>query len=165
MCITLNSLNEIYLSSELKKFYFQDFEKLLSSEMDFWQIDETIKNHLIKLNQNENIQTLYSKYGPGDNMLGSYIEFCYTEKIEQRIFKDIIPEILYEFNDIRSGCCIYEFSYPRDNANFNGDRKLGFSCTDNPDHFRINNIKIIYRSYGLEHIPFWDLITEKLSNL
>ncbi|MDT0608028.1 hypothetical protein [Croceitalea rosinachiae] len=130
---------------------------------EFWKIDEEIKNHLIEINKNNNIQSLYSKYGPTDRMLGSYLEIGYSKSAEDHLFKSIIPEILFEFNALR-GQCIYEFNYPRDNANYNGDRELGFSCTDNSEHFRINTIKISYKSYGQNHLEFWSYLVEKLKS-
>ena len=68
-------MNEIYLSKQSKKIYLEDFERLLLNDNPFWNIDEEIKSYLIKINNNENIQTLYSNYGTNNNILGSYIEF------------------------------------------------------------------------------------------
>jgi len=80
-------LKQIYLSKELKLFYLKDFEKLLSDKNEFWKIEESIGGHLIKINISDKIQTLYSKNGQNDSLLGSYLAFCYIEKLEQKIFK------------------------------------------------------------------------------
>lgn len=157
-------MNEIYLSKQSKKIYLEDFERLLLNDNPFWNIDEEIKSYLIKINNNENIQTLYSNYGTNNNILGSYIEFCYYEKIEGKLFKEVIPEILCEFNNSDESC-IYEFNYPRENRNYEEDNKLGFSCTDNSEHFRINTIIVTYKSYDSNHLKFWNFITEKLITL
>ena len=96
----------------------------------------------------------------------SYLTFCYSSDIEQKLFKECIPKIICELNELNKCCCFYEFNYPRNNENFNAERTLGFSCTDNKKHFKINHLKITFKSRDKnKHIEFWESITKELTGV
>ena len=159
-------MKQIYLTKELKDFYLKDFEQSLTTDDDFWKIEKSIKDYLININKNNRLQTLYSKNGQNNFFNDSYLTFCYTSDLEQMLLKVCIPKILSKFNNLSKSCCFYEFSYPRKNENYNPDRSLGFSCTDNENHFKINHIKIILKSRDKKiHSDFWICLTEELINI
>ncbi|WP_372937536.1 hypothetical protein [Seonamhaeicola sp.] len=159
-------MNDLYLNNEIKEFYKNDFENSLSSKDDFWKIETPLVNFLTKINSNDGVQTLYSKYWKGDAFRNSYLVFCYKIDLENKLFKEIVPRILSKFNELNKCSCIYKFNYPRNNENYNPKRKLGFSCTDNKDHFRINHIKLDIKSRDIsKHNEFWNSISKELMNL
>lgn len=159
-------MKELYLTNKIKEFHKGDFEQSLTSDVDFWKIEDSLVNYLIKINSNSAIQTLYSKNWNGDIFTKSYLTFCYKVELEQRLFKEFIPMILSRFNEFNKCSCIYIFNYPRDNENYNPERKLGFSCTDNKDHFRINHIKLEFKSRDKnKHIEFWENVADGLSKI
>ena len=52
--------DDLYLSDELKQYYMTDFEKLLTyKKSDFWDIDDGLINILVKINNSQNVQTIY----------------------------------------------------------------------------------------------------------
>jgi len=153
----------IYLTSELKQFYLDDFNKISQVSIDFWKIEPEILPYLTIINKNKKIQPIYSKYGVNDSIKGSYIKFCYFQELEEQLFKSFLPDILEEFNDLENVTCVYEFHYPHENPNYDKKTALGISATDNPEHFRVNHIKLTLRSYKEKyHLSFWKELSDRL---
>src|SRR5690554_673097 len=135
-------MEDIFLTPQLKDYYMKDFNNLLKMKEEFWELDnEFLKEKLIKINSNPNIQTLYSKYGiQGPDDLESYIEIAFTQNIELEIFRSILPNLIYTYSSISMDLsnCYYRYSTPRVNRNYSiGDDKRGIGCLDDKDYFRI----------------------------
>ncbi len=162
-----------YLTEKRKKWYMKDFYSLLKVERDFWKIDNSIlKEILIEINENPNIQTLYSKYSDKNNPddKSSYLTFAYTKKVELILFRNVIPHFI-DFYNLKSSSnksiCNYDFFAPKENLNFDiNSPKFGIKCTDDKNYFRINHIRLNLESYSSQtHKDFWDELKLKFSDL
>jgi hypothetical protein len=162
-------MQNIYLNKSKKKYYMDDFHVLLNCELEFWKLDAGIKEILIQINSNENIQTLYSKKHGLNNFHDddSYLRFCYKREIELQLFRFLLPDLILKFNCRPDTCIYYDFSFPKENINCNDDtHKLGLGCTDDKDYFQINHLSICLNSKDIEiHDEFWMDLKIKLSNL
>lgn len=160
---------DIYLDKAKKKTYMESFHALLNCKLDFWQLDPGLQDIMIHINENEYVQTLYSKkHGLNDfNGHDSYLKFCYYKEIELHLFRIIIPDLILSYNCRPDTCLYYDFYIPETNGNTkDNDNKLGLACTDDKDYFYINHLAIFLQSPDLEiHNDFWKDIEEKLSNL
>ncbi|ESU26568.1 hypothetical protein FLJC2902T_25400 [Flavobacterium limnosediminis JC2902] len=155
--------SEKYLDENLKKYYINDFNNLLKLEKYFWEIDnQTLKNVLCSINMNNSIQTLYSKYSNSQKDKCSYITFCFTKNIELKLFREIIPYFIENYN-FSDNSCFYEFNFPKLNPNYEDNSiKFGIMCTDDIDYFNINHITITLESYNRKvHEDFWNDIKNK----
>lgn len=165
-------VENIYLNKAKKKEYEKDFDLLLNYNQDFWQLDSGVKEFLIKINSNQNIQTLYSKkHNLNDfNCKLSYLTFCYSKKIELRLFRIVLPELILKYNNQKKGegtSLYYIFSFPKTNDNCtNNSNQIGIGCADDNDYFNINHLTIYLTSYYLEvHNEYWNDLVDKLSIL
>lgn len=105
----------MYLTKILKKYYLDDLNAIKKSTCSFWKINGAILRYIDKINNNESIQTIYSKYPEkGDGyLLESYIYFAYTEDVESAIFKEFLPYVIREFNSDDTFYCYYLFEKAR----------------------------------------------------
>lgn len=146
-----------------------DFNNLLDSEKEFWLIDDSLKSHLIDINKNLQIQTLYSKLGLKNvnRDKTSYLEFAFSKNLELKLLREVIPELIYNYNTENISVCTYDYSLPKKNPNFKEDsEKFGMGCTDDFDYFMINSIKINLNSHNKQtHKDFWIDIKNELSQL
>ncbi|MEY3498420.1 MAG: hypothetical protein RL308_89 [Bacteroidota bacterium] len=162
----------IHLFPELKDYYMKDFtENVLTYDSEFWELDEGLKEILIKINVNENVQTLYSKrYSSGKHMNEheSYLMFTYSSNVEQKLFKELIPEITTKYScgiGYDNTTCFYTFTYPEKESNNNASN-INLACIKDGNYFNVNHIKMYLQSYSLEkHDEFWDDITRMLVSL
>lgn len=155
------------MTDDSKNYYLKDFVHIAYDEQGMWKIDREIIDSLKVINQNPKLQTLYSKYArPEKSDYESYIEFSYFEDLEEDLLSVILPELQMELYYKCSGTCEIELHNPHDNGNYNPKRKLGQSATDNPNHFKINHIKLIFDSNSkTDHDCFWSELTRKLESL
>ena len=166
-------MNNIYLTKERKKWYMEDFQNVLKIEKELWQIDNVdLKNNLIKINQNRNIQSMYSKFIDVSKLTDklSYLKFCYTKKIELKILRQVIPFFITKYNgefDYFSSICDYDFFLPKINENFNENSSIhGMKCIDSKEYFKINHISLNLNTEKLDlHKEFWNDLTTKLYEL
>ncbi|MEI7596908.1 MAG: hypothetical protein WCK02_14255 [Bacteroidota bacterium] len=149
-----------YLNKSKKEYYMNDFNFLLKLKDDFWGLDKGLKKILTHINCNENIQTLYSKFSQGKDANGnqlSYLEFCYTSKIELELFRNTIPFFINKYNTNSGDKCYYLFNKPIKNENYIKHAiKTGLACLDDENYFLINNIGIYLNSNNIKtHKLFW----------
>lgn len=166
-------MNNQYLTKNRKETYMKDFNNLILLKKDFWEIDNLeLKQILIDINKNPEVQTLYSKYSnssnPNDTL--SYLTFTYSKKIELKIFRNLIPFFINYYNLSSSrlvSTCDYDFYIPQNNKNFApNSQKLGIKCTDDINYFKINHIKINLKSENTKnHINFWNDLRVKFDDL
>lgn len=149
----------------------KDFNNLLMMEEGSWALDNGfLKEILISINSNPNVQTLYSKYGiQGPDDSESYIEFAFSQNIEIKIFRSILPSLIETYGSIGMNLsnCYYRYSTPRVNANYRmRDDKTGMGCRDDEDYFKINTIKIHLETYNITtRNEFWEDVVLALSEL
>lgn len=166
-------MNNQYLTEYKKKIYMEDFKNLLLTDREFWKIDnDELKKILIHINTNPNIQTLYSKYTSSSKPTetSSYLTFAYSKKVELKIFRELIPFFMNNYNSNSTkymSSCNYDFSLPKINLNFeNKSEKFGIGCTDDINYFKINNIKINLESeFSKVHNDFWNDLKIKFNEL
>jgi hypothetical protein len=162
-------MQNIYLDKAKKKYYMDDFNALLNLTIEFWKLDNGLKDILIKINTNENIQTLYSKrHGLNDFFDDdSYLMFSYYEEVELQLFRFILPDLILRYNNRPKSTLYYVFSFPNVNSNFaDSTNNLGLGCTDDKNYFFINHLSIYLKSSVLDiHNEFWIELEDKLSNL
>lgn len=158
-----------YLNIRRKRIYMNDFRILLKCEIDFWRLDQGLKDILTNINSNEYIQTIYSKRHNLNNFTDqvSYLKFCYYKEVELYLFRFILPDFVYTYNCKPNTFLYYAFSLPSKNDNFIGhSNKLGLGCTDNKDYLNINHLVIYMDSPDLDtHNTFWNDLEAKLTYL
>lgn len=169
------TIPSIFLTEESKKEYMKDFnQNVLTCDDEFWDLDEGLKELLIEINKNPNIQTLYSKrYNRAKTTFDykSYIRFTYTEEVEEKLLKHIIPTWLMMYSNFRSSSndtCIYRFDEPHENTNARdgAPSKFNLACLNNNQYFNVNTIDIQMNSYDFKcHDRFWNDVTEALKSL
>lgn len=164
-------MNNIYLNPKLKTYYMEDFNKLIDIDRDFWKIEnDFLKDRLLKINSNHNVQTLYSSFeSQNQDDWTSYLQFAFTKKVENKIFRVVIPELLiaYNLNDDNECICYYNYYEPEINPNFkNRSEKFGMGCIDDKNYFKINRITIYLETYDNEtRQNFWNDLEIALSEL
>jgi hypothetical protein len=160
--------DDLYLDEDKKSYYMLDFKNLLAyNGSDFWDIDNDLSNLLININQNKNLQTLYSKrFEIKNDSFGvtrkSYLKVAYTKAIEEKLYNSLL-KIQETFGDE----AILEAQLPeKENSNTSGVKTFGIACIDDIEYFNIHVFKIELESYEIaSHEEFWKLLENKLSNL
>lgn len=160
---------DIYLTPELKSYYMSDFNSnVLNQTNEFWGLDNGVKDHLIKINSNPHMQTLYSRkrqFKEWIEMFGSYIEFTYTKDVELKIFREIIPFFLANYNTKDKSKFSYLYIPPRPNPN-KDESSLSLGCLNDKNYFNVNHLKFEMDSNDRQtHNKFWKDLETKLSEL
>ncbi|MGE0076316.1 MAG: hypothetical protein AB7S48_00500 [Bacteroidales bacterium] len=162
-------LTNIYLDSQKKETYMDDFINLLDCKMEFWMLDDNLTDVLTNINKNQYIQTLYSKRNNlnSSDSEESYLKFCYHQALELPLFGFVLRDLVLNFNRKPETILYYDFSHPRENLNYSENTtKLGLGCTDNQNYFYINHISIFLESTDLNvHNDFWKELEHKLTTI
>ena len=77
---------KLYLTPETKAYYMAEFKKAIECTDKDWDLDKGLKEILIAINKNPNVQTILSKRSEDlerDN--SSFIEFVFTRSIEPKL--------------------------------------------------------------------------------
>jgi hypothetical protein len=136
----------------------------------FWKLDEGLPEILSRINSNEYIHALYSKRPafktPADLSL-SYLEICYSEEVELRLFREVIPSLFPETASDPEAKLYYMFDGPRINPNYSRNTApLWLGCIDDENYFFINTIKINLESKIKEtHNRFWKILDLSLTRI
>lgn len=161
-----------YLTPKRKEYYLIDFEEnVLKYTGNTWGIDNGIRNILIEINKNSNVQTLYSKkcqFIPTNLNFESYLMISYSKNIELNLFRDTIQSFDFYFGDNIDCKFTHLFLGPKTNSNclIDGHTILGLGCTDNKDYFDINTIRFkIDSMIPNYHDDFWNKLCDKLSKI
>lgn len=159
--------NDIYLTSDKKTYYMEDFAKVKVNT--HWPLDKDLEPYLVIINNNNLIQTLYSQNCKSDSFttdLISYLEICYSQKLELKIFREVIPSLLYQFNKGEERLN-YLYIPPGPNQNYQPDKTLrGIGCIDDNSYFQISHIRFVFYSFNQNrHAEFWQTISLELSKL
>ena len=160
----------MYLTSIHKKYYLEDFEKLLRFEKEdsIWPLDSGLQDVLTFINSNSKIQTLYSKkYSPKPDVLSpfpeSYLQIAYTEEVES-LLEAFLKSLKNHFKTGNIKLTI-ERCEPEDNANYNPNSSIDLGCIKNKDYFRLYHFKIHLEASDIEvHNDFYKKLQE-ISNL
>ncbi len=154
----------IYLNPELKAYYMADFDYLLNSvEDDFWKIDSGLTELLVRINQNEGLQTLYSKkiQDVKTDFLNpiSYLRLAFVPDLEKPV-QQICIELIQAL-DGREAQVNVSPEDGLENRIYKADSPMG--CKNNPDYFKVKHFYIELRSEQEElHHRFWQMLEEKL---
>lgn len=151
-------MTEIYLTADLKRYLMNDFNtNVLKEANSFWKLDDGVKDFLIQINSNNNIQSLYSKkhqggFGLSDN---SYLQFAYSKEIELKIFREVIPYFLILFNKVDESKFTYSF-HPPEVSDDNTSREIKLGCLNDKNYFNVNSLKFELETYDSKvHDQFW----------
>jgi hypothetical protein len=164
-------MDDIYLNKELKTKYMADFEnKVLKVTHESWKLSDNIREHLIKINENPKIQTLYSKYPEGKHEMDydeSYLKFAYSQNLELKIFRYFLPMLVGKYNQEFTSTFNYLFYEPYTNPNFDGEKsEIDLACINDKDYYRINHIRIALNSGNKQvHDEFWEFVAKRLNEL
>ncbi len=152
----------MYLTTELKSYYVEDFRKLQKITDPYWKLDSGVIDPCLKINASKNFRTLFSKYS---NDIGwsvdiiSYLRLAYTKSGETLLKNEIIPIMTSLFSD--NVKLNYYFKEPEDNE---VSDYLHIGCFTNPDYFRIKSIHLELTSPDEdEHKLFWSNISSIVS--
>jgi hypothetical protein len=156
----------------MKKRYMHDFENhvLEYKKADAWKLDAGLDHILSKINKNPHIQSLYSRkdsFEKAEYLHESYIEFCFSDNVELRLFREIIPSFNFNFIKEFRSVFYYQFDFPRDNPNFIAEvEPTGMYCVDDENYFRVNTIRFTLESpIKMIHEKFWHAVEETLSEI
>lgn len=187
----------IYLHEELKAKYKDDFinNVLKCERSSTHKLDEGLAKILEKINENKNIQTLYScRYFPKENLeeneidtrdYESYLEFCYSEAVWTKLKNELLPKLEADFTLLADekgiwdmGCINYMEEKPRDNPNMKYKPNIGSSITslcscgafNDINYFRVNHIRVTLTSKHIELYEelndfFWGFLKDNLSKI
>ena len=163
-------MTDIYLTEEVKLRYMNDFiNNVLSfNRNETWKLDEGLSDILSEINKNQYIQTLYSKKclsAVHGNESLSYLKFCYSQQIELKLFREVIPSIFYDLDVYEGTKFYYDFNDPHENPNYSkGSTPVGLGCLDDENYFHINTLSFNLESYSSEaHEIFWNVIRKRLT--
>jgi hypothetical protein len=77
---------KLYLTPEKKAYYMAEFKKAIECTDEYFDLDYGLKDILIAINKNPNVQTLLSKRSEDlDFDWDSYIQFAFSSSIEPKI--------------------------------------------------------------------------------
>lgn len=152
-------MEEIYLNSDLKSYYHSDFVQNVLNEKDkSWGLNENIIKALTKINDNNSLQTLYSKFPHGGfgSIPESYLTFAYKKEVELEIYRFCFPQLIFNFSQNDSERCYYHFFEPKDNILYSDEKsEIKLGCFSNPNYFRINHLRIVYEFQNRDrHLEF-----------
>jgi hypothetical protein len=150
----------MYLTTELKAYYMQDFNKnVLNCQDDFWKLDDNLRDLFIKINKNQNVQTLYSRRmnTTTDPNKVSMLWILYSAKTSIKTFKAFKKEITKSVPSFRGG---YNYHLHTD-----FDNKVKMGCMNDKKYFKHGALMLTMKSQDLnEHKLFWDIIEKHLPN-
>lgn len=139
---------------------------VLNYKDEFWKLDEGIVNKLILINQNQKIQTLYSKnwhMGKMSNSGESYLMFTYTEDLEEKLFKNLIPKLNFLHNIQEISNLFYQFEYPKVEYS---ESIVNLGCCRDKGYFNVNRICLNFYSHDFsKHNEFWDSLVQEFSSI
>ena len=149
----------MYLNPELKAYYLEDFDRLLNLDDAYWTIDsELLQVVLSKINQNKNIQSLYSKHDDKDE---SYLFFTYSNGVELKLFRFIIPQMLSVIPGLT-----YEYLPPRINLNTGLNNGVDLACVTDENYFNVHQIRLgLVSADPILHKSFWNLVQNLLGQV
>lgn len=157
----------LYLTDETKSKYMSDFQKLLNlTNSEFWDIDDELKEILIRINKNPNYQTLYSKKYKSNPDIWNLGGESYLEITSKKASWSQLSHTLNDFtscsNLSKSLIELVECD-PHENANFNSDSPIDIGCIKDPDYFKIKYFRISLESSDNNfHEIFWECIGRKI---
>jgi len=161
--------NDIYLTSDLKAFYTDDFtNNVLPCKDSFWGLPPEIVDILKTINKNINVQTLYSHKKYFDRLDGddSNLTFTFTKDVELKIFREIIPYFIACFGLNNDSKFSYLFRHPVIKDKTGVKNVCNLASVIDGNYFNVNNLWFNLSSDKKEiHDKFWADIQTKLGQL
>ena len=144
-----------FLTSEAKERYMKDFnENVLTCTHKYWGIDLPIRNILIEINKNSEVQTLYSKCGK-DIESQSYLFVSVTE--------NFYPKLAGIVELLKSKVGRFSYFVNEPTIHVNNDVKMG--CNRDEEHFNTSVFCFYCTSKKREaHLLFWHYLAEKFAS-
>jgi hypothetical protein len=164
-----NKNPDIYLTSNLKTYYANDFtNNVLTCSDSFWKLSPDIVEILNAINQNENVQTLYSHKKQFDkiDINDSSLTFTYTKEIELKIFREIVPYLLACFSTVDDSKFSYLFYHPEIKDTSGAHNVCNLASVVDGNYFNVNRLWFNLSSDKKEiHDKFWDDLKNKLGQI
>ena len=144
----------------------QDFNKnVLTCNIDYWRIDNGLKDILININNNPDVQTLYSKNYDSckcescrRNGGESYLIVSISRKYEEKMCK-IVKQFKKLFKN--GGFMFEEYC---DFFNGGGSKISNMECNKNPQYFNISSFKFqLVTNDEKRQRFFWQFLNNNLS--
>jgi hypothetical protein len=155
-------MSEKRLTQELKNYYMQDFnDNVLSCTDNFWKIDDRLKNLLIKINKNKNVQTLYSRRrnDANDSNVGSFLWI----HIAPNVSDDKLNKFIRECKANISMFAIDFFEHKHLVQNL--DMSVKMNCVNDKKYYKNGAIIIeMISPEQFEHDKFWNIVEKHLPN-
>jgi hypothetical protein len=136
-----------YLTPNKKNTYMKDFNtNVLTSNDEYWGLDNGLKDILVCINENPLVQTLYSKnYNDADSI--SYLMLAIDKKYQKRlnsIIQTLDENLPYFSSEIRQP------------IRFNNKVTIPMGCNTNIDYFNITVFYLKCESLDIkDHKQFW----------
>ncbi len=146
------------ITKEKKQEYMKDFnEKVLTCTDKYWAIDAGLKEILIKINSNPNVQTLFSRrYFKGKKW---DLHFKHTSYLAYTIVDGVNLEKILELPQYLSNKFGQKFrciSSEGESFFSNSSGKIQMGCLDNSEYFNVAHNMLLFKSkLESEHDIFW----------
>ena len=149
-----------YLTAERKAAYMTDFhENVLTETHETWKACATIIPTLVELNNNTRLQTLFSKFPDSPRpsaQTKSYLWLAYFEKVELKLFRDVLPWLTCVFANTDDSKLYYHYLPGEEIRETEANTRFKLGCLADPDYFRVNHVRINFEHWQHNrHIDFW----------
>ncbi len=150
------------LTPELKQYYMQDFnDNVLTCTDNFWKIDDRLKDLLIKINKNKNVQTLYSRRrnDANDTNVGSFLWIHIAPSVSDDKVNKFIRECKANIAMFAINYCEYKHLVQ------NLDMSVKMNCINDKQYYKNGAIIIeMISPEQVDHDKFWSIIEKHLPN-
>ena len=159
----------MYLTKNSKKYYADALNEVEKFDDIYWGLDLHSKPFIEEINKNLMIQTIYSTFAKRSNGmdLQSYLTISFSHEVELLIYRAILPDIIYYFNNKGNqySTCHYSYNKPTIYKHLIG-KDVELKCRDDANYFNIHNIRISLNGGNLElHQEFWQNLSNSFKKL
>jgi hypothetical protein len=149
----------MFLTPKLKAYYMQDFnDNVLSCTDDFWKIDDNLRELLININKNQNVQTLYSRRrnSTQDTNEVSFLWVLHSKTANQKTMLALRNELFEKIHSFRGGF---------KPVNINLDMGVKMNCMNDKNYFKNGALMLTMSSKDInQHNLFWDILEKHIPN-
>lgn len=147
------------LTPELKAYYMADFEQnVLPCKDEFWKLDNGLADLLIRINNSNNIQTLYSRrrtYANDKNYVSS-LWILVSENVKNSTIRKFVDECNQKLADFQ---CV-----PVEDIVQNLKPEIPMNCMTDSNYFNNGAVMISVKSpVQHNHEVFWKLLEKHLT--
>lgn len=159
-------MEDFYLNDQRREFYTKALQLIGNCKNDFWDLDDSISEHLNIINNTPNVRTMYSRRGWNRSGIGleSYLTICYTQTIESQLINDIVPILRVRFLNLKY--CEFKFYVERPRIQNEGEVAPYLEYIAHRDYWNVHHLKLELKGgFNDSHDLFWNMLTELLCKL